>query len=75
MKVKTKAIIFNVLLAFIISIITTFFIFPQFREILLTNISQVPQLSIWNFLKIFSSLLAQTSILWLIFYKITTKLF
>jgi len=75
--ISKKYLIFSFLLAFLFSLISLQFIFPNFFSLAYTNIlnSNIPGFSPIFFFKVFSTLLIQTSALGFIFYNIAKKLF
>lgn len=72
-----KYLIGSIVFAFGISILTVSYVYPSFFWILYTSINNpnFQQFSVTFFIKVFSVLLTQTSVLGFIFYSIAKKLF
>lgn len=76
MKLKNKKIFINsFIIAFFVSFITIYILFPGLEKILYTDINSWVNISLWFLIKILAVLWWQTSLLWSIFYAIAKKIF
>ena len=78
MKLTRKKILINsFMIAFIISFITIYVIFPKLNKVLYTSIVSWTNLNVswWFFIKVLAVLWGQTSILWGLFSIIAKKIF
>lgn len=78
MKLTSKKILVNsFLIAFILSFLTVYIIFPQLNKLSYTSITSwiVINISWWFFLKVLVVLWGQTSLLWGLFYVMAKKIF
>ncbi len=74
--VKQKIFIHSFVIAFLISFVSIFFIYPEIRQLFYTDIVWwTISLSIWFIIKVFWALLWETSALWWIFYILAKKIF
>jgi len=74
--VKQKIFIHSFVIAFLLSFITIFLVFPETKNLFYTDINWwIVSLNPWFIVKVFWALLWQTSVLWWIFYMLAKKIF
>lgn len=76
MKYLNKYLIGSFVVAFSVSLISLVYLYPEVSKLLYTDsVADLPTLSPTFFVKVFLTLVGQTTLLWAAFYTLAKKLF